>query len=282
MADEQNSTASPSEAPTTPASASTTTAETDWGSVTDGLAESAAPEPLPVGQGSESPTPLPQTATPSAPAPEPPQPPVQPALQPPQPPTLAPPGEPDDPIDPAWAEKGFTALTQGYALSPELAQRYEESPSEVLPELAASVHMNVLRQTAVMMHHAIQNVVTRMIDDRLQQRTHKEQAVTFMEQRVFSRYDKMRGVPPAVLKTAGEVVRAQLPAGSSLDVSIDALARAIYGMYGWPMPGVPSSVQQSQPGATPYSPVQPGGMRPPAPNGLDLTANPFLGLLDPR
>lgn len=249
------------------------------GSSSDGTDPGTAPT-LPPAQPPVSPPP----AAPQLPAPQAVQPPAQPA-QPQQPVEGQPQAEEPGMLDPQWVESGLNALTQGYTLTREQAQAYEDNPSGALPALAARVHMNVLQQAAVMTHHAITNVVPKLVQQALTQYKESSKVEQTMETRVFSKYPELRKVPAGVMKSIATVLRDRMP-NASFDEGMAEAAKIAYGMYNWPLPGAPTQPQPAAPAAPPapppYVPVAPGASAPVAvPNG-QAPGNAFADLLDPR
>lgn len=295
---EQTPTTAPPAAPPSQGAGASADAPVDWNDFTldapDSPPASAPPtDGRPAGPAaSDAPAAAPAGDTQAA---QPPTEPVQvPQIQPATPTVAQPPAEGaqgaplPDVFDPRFQEEQRNALAQSYALDEALAAEVESNPVLAIPKMAANLHMRMRYEMAHFMDMWQQTILPQIMEQAFKGRDDRATAQTTIESQVFSKYGRLKEVPLETLTMFSGRIRQDMPAAKP-EERIAALARAVYAMYGWQLPGAkPPATQQPQaqgaPPAMPFMPVAPGAAPPPPPRTNGTTGNVWLdeGLVDER
>lgn len=295
------SSGAPSAAPTQAPSGGddTGTAGVDWSALT-GLGDDSPPEQAPdseAGQAGAAPTDTgaaapvggqpveaaqPPAVLPTAPV-------TVPQVQQPGQPAEGQPGDslPDvDVHSEAFQAEQIRQLSGAYALTEEQAERLQTEPAVVLPELAARLHNNVRYEVAhfldLYQKQVLPKILEQAISGAFKGREESASHAKQVETEVFSKYEKLRGVPMETLTGMAALIRSQMPNAAPAD-RVKALARGIYAVNGWAFPGDrPAQVAPAaEPQPAPWMPIAPGAAPPPAPRASGPASNnPWSELLD--
>lgn len=161
----------------------------------------------------------------------------------------APAQSPEQPVDlGALRENYRQLLTQDYAISPEDALRLQTEPEQVLPALAAKVHLQVLDAISAQLPNRVGNIVTQIIEG---QKRESEAQESF-----FGAFPDLKNHRDAVLRV-GMMYRAANPTAPK-EAAIKAIGDFVRQSLGLSVPSAAppqASVQQ----ANVFTPAQSAG-----------------------
>lgn len=197
--------------------------------------------------------PVPAPAVPAEPVAPVPAAPVPPAVEPtpvvPVVPEVPPAETPAAPaVDPVEARNGYLAsLRQYYALSPENAQRLQTEPELVLPELAATLHLEVV--------DAIMNMLPQHVGSIVEHHTRVTQANKEAEDSFFKAWPELVGHKDAVLRV-GQMYRAANPKATK-DQAIGVIGKFVMDSLGIvrTAPSAPSNPAPTPAQVNPFVPA---------------------------
>lgn len=298
---ESNPTNAPPAAPPSEGAGAPADAGVDWNSFTLDAPEDSSPGVAPATDGRVAGPAAPvapaaapagdtqaQGAAPTEPVAVPQIQPVTPAVA--QPPAEGAQGAPlPDVFDPQFQEQQRTALAQSYALDEALAELVQSDPVQAIPQMAANLHMRMRYEMAHFMDMWQQSILPQIIESAFKGRDDRATAQSTIEEKVFSKYERLKEVPLETLTAFSSRIAAAMPQAKP-EERIAALARAAYAMYGWQLPGSkpPASqqppAQQGAPAVVPWMPVAPGAAPPPPARANGQTGNPWIdsGMVDER
>lgn len=168
----------------------------------------------------------------------------------PEPPPVESPAAPA--VDPVEARNSYLAsLRQYYALSPENAQRLQTEPELVLPELAATLHLEVV--------DAIMNMLPQHVGSIVEHHTRVTQANREAEDSFFKAWPELVGHKDAVLRV-GQMYRAANPKATK-DQAIGVIGKFVMDSLGLvraaPAASTPPASAPAQ--VNPFVPATGGG-----------------------
>lgn len=236
--------------------------EQDWGSLVGEDFGDEPPAPVATQEPPASPTPEASAIEPVEPA----QPPTPEPAQPKQPAVAQQPAAPEGPT-PEWRQGMVRQLAPRYEFTPETVEAFQEAPEKVLPQLAATLHTNIIEDVARMIDAANQQILPRILDGHFSKR---DQAATLREKErelVHTPYPKLKEADPAVVRAMAQSIAKAHPTSKPAD-RIRMLAERVYGAEGWEMPW-----KSGGPAPTPAAP-RPSGYTPAAPHATGSAGAP--------
>jgi hypothetical protein len=152
-------------------------------------------------------------------------------------------------------------LSRQYQLTEENANKVALSPNEVLPQLAAELHANIMEQALSQLVRTMQETLPQMIEQIVEQRT----ATSRAEDTFFSQWPELREHRQAVMEI-GRLYKAQNP-----KATLEEFTQNV-GMHVWMAKRLPVAKlaeringAQAQAPRAPAQPSPPPGYAPAAP-----------------
>lgn len=169
-------------------------------------------------------------------------------------------------------------LTPRYTFDEATTEAFHENPQLVLPQLAATLHMNILEDVAKMVDAHNEQFLPTAFEKFFGTRISSMQAQAAEQQEVYAPYPKLKEVPKDEQRAIAQAIARKHPKSSRAE-RIRLFAEAVYAVNGWEMPWKKAQgpVPEGRPAPTGYVPISPAaGGPPPAPT----SDNPFENLLD--
>lgn len=158
---------------------------------------------------------------------------------------------------PEWQQERLTQLEQGYQLSEEEAQAFEENPTKALPSLMAKAHLKLAFQMTQMVDQMMQQMLVPVIQHQIGQADVRREAQAMANEQIFKPFPRLREVPADMMGSIVNMVKATSPATLSGADKLARVAKIAYEANGWEFPAAGASPAPAPAAARGLPPISP-------------------------